>query len=194
MLQPTSAFCLFARVLYFDATRVSFGLFFSLKGPLFLLRVHFLKYIYKYIYIYHLGHTKASSPIALTQGMNNISCCPPPPPHQEADFLSPFSHEVNWRSSIKAAVLSSKTWIPLFFRAWVRSPQTIYPSSSSLLRTTSPFSHFFPSPPQLHCYLSSRPRKTRHAVPPPASCNSFIHFCVQAFMCSCPPPPRSHQK
>lgn len=60
-------------------------------------------------------------------------------------------------------------------------------SSSSLLRTTSPFS------PQLHCYLSSRPKRTPGS-PPPASCNSFIQFSVQGLMCSRPPPPRSHQK
>lgn len=60
-------------------------------------------------------------------------------------------------------------------------------SSSSLLRTTSPF------PPQLHCYLSSRPKRTPGS-PPPASCNSFIQFSVQGLMCSRPPPPRSHQK
>lgn len=64
-------------------------------------------------------------------------------------------------------------------------------SSSSLLRTTSPFSH---PPLQLHRYLSSRPQQTRRAVPPPVSCNSFIHFSAQGFMSSRPPPSRCHPK
>lgn len=41
--------------------------------------------------MYHLGHSKAGSPIALTQGMNNISLYPPPP-DQEADFLPLLFH------------------------------------------------------------------------------------------------------
>lgn len=60
--------------------------------------------------MYHLGHTKAGPPIPLTQGMNNISCYPPPPhPRTRKLISSPFfSHEVNWRSLIKAAVFSWK--------------------------------------------------------------------------------------
>lgn len=60
------------------------------------------------------------------------------------------------------------------------------------------FSHFSlpPPPPPSTSVLSSRP-KTHHAVPPsPASFHAIVLsiFCGQGFMCSRPPPPRSHQK
>ena len=58
------------------------------------------------MYVYHLGHSKAASPIALTQGMNNISIYPTTTStssllllllhlHQEADFLPLFFFHMN---------------------------------------------------------------------------------------------------
>lgn len=73
MLQPTSAFLFFLHKCFIQvsfAPCIFFFFFLNNRGPLLLLGVHF----FKYINIYHLGHTNAGSPNALTQGMNNISC------------------------------------------------------------------------------------------------------------------------
>lgn len=90
----------------------------------------------------------------------------------------------------------------------LRSPWTIYfifyyyyPSLRLLFSPSSYhiiiFSFFSPPPlPPSTSVLSSRP-KTHHAVPPsPASFHAIVLsiFCGQGFMCSRPPPPRSHQK
>lgn len=142
--------------------------------------------------MYHLGHTKAGPPIPLTQGMNNISCYPPPPhPRTRKLISSPsFSHEVNWRSLIKAAVFSWKLGSRYSSAQIPHTRFFLIPHSGSSSYHITIF-------PQLHCYLSSRPGKNTHtpcSPPLPGSCNSFIHFSVQGFMCSLPPPPWSHQK
>lgn len=66
-----------------------------------------------------------------------------------------------------------------------------YPSLWLFIQASS--YHITVFPPQLHCYLSSRPERTTRS-PPPVSRNSFIHFSVQGFMCSRPPPTRIHQE
>lgn len=59
-------------------------------------------------------------------------------------------------------------------------------SSSCLLRTTSPFSHFFS---QLQCYQvgleTSQPvsQSVSQSLQPAASCKSFIHFFVSRASC-----------
>lgn len=101
------------------------------------------------INIDHLGHAEASFTVPLTQGMNNISCCLSAL-DQEADFLSPFHMNLIGGILVNASVSSRGTWIAfsLSLCGQIRNSSVLIilhsGSSSSFLRTTSPFSHLPP--------------------------------------------------
>lgn len=89
-------------------------------------------------------------------------------------------------SLIKAAVLSSKTWVPSIFSWAVQIPMDdLSLTLAPLLAFFVPHHHFliFFSPTSL---LSSRPKNTS---PPPAHAIVLSIFCVRGFICCRPPHP-----